>query len=68
VGDHTAIEVKATRKAKADDVRGLVALGEEGIVKQRSLASEDPVEVVRQGVRCLPWGRFVEELWSDELL
>ena len=68
IGDHTAIEAKATRRVSPRDLRGLSALGDGKIVKTRLLVSEDRVDAVRDGIRCLPWRTFVDELWSDRLL
>jgi predicted AAA+ superfamily ATPase len=67
VGDHTAVAVKATRRVSPRDLRGLAALGEEPRFRKRLLVSEDQAEAVRDGVRCLPWRTFVEELWGDGL-
>jgi predicted AAA+ superfamily ATPase len=67
VGDHTAVEVKATRKVGARDLRGLLALAEEGVFRRLLLVSEDRIEATREGVRCLNWRTFVEELWADRL-
>jgi uncharacterized protein len=68
VGDHTAVEAKATRRLGNSDLRGLGALAEEKIVDRLFLVSEDPIEAKRGPIRCLPWRKFVEELWSDKLL
>lgn len=68
IGDHTAIEVKATRRVSPRDLRGLRALAEERVFGTFLLVSEDAVEAVRDGVRCLPWQTFVRELWGDRLL
>jgi uncharacterized protein len=68
VGDHTAIDVKATRRVGTRDLRGLSALAEERRFKTLLLVSEDPVEATHGGNRCVPWRTFVEELWSDRLL
>jgi hypothetical protein len=46
----------------------LLALAEEKMVRRLFLVSEDPVEAKRGQIRCLPWRRFVEELWSDRLV
>jgi uncharacterized protein len=67
IGDHVAVETKATRRVGASDVRGLAAIAEEKIVRQLFLVSEDPVETQRGAIRCLPWRTFLDELWSDEL-
>ncbi len=67
IGDHTAIEVKATRRVTGSDLRGLEALAEEKIVRRLFLVSEDPVETKRGSIRCLPWKRFLDELWGDQI-
>jgi predicted AAA+ superfamily ATPase len=67
VGDHTAVDVKATRRVGPRDLRGLAVLGEERRFRTRLLVSEDQTEAVRDGVRCLPWRTFVDELWGDAL-
>lgn len=67
VGDHTAIEAKATRRIGNSDLRGLTALAEEKIVDRLLLVSEDTIEANRGPIRCLPWRKFVEELWADKL-
>ena len=68
VGDHTAIEVKATRKVSSRDLRGLQAIAEENRFRQLLLVSEDRIEATYGAIRCLPWSRFTEALWTDKLL
>jgi alkylation response protein AidB-like acyl-CoA dehydrogenase len=68
VGDHTAIEARATRKVTGRDLRGLQAIAEEGRFRRLLLASEDGLEATHGAIRCVPWSRFVEELWTDRLL
>ena len=68
IGDHAAVEAKATRRVGPSDLRGLEALAEEKIVRRLILVSEDPVEMKRGPIRCLPWQRFLDELWADEIL
>jgi predicted AAA+ superfamily ATPase len=68
VGDHTAIEAKATRKVTGRDLRGLNALAEEGGFRRLLLVSEDRLEATHGAVRCVPWSRFAEELWADRLI
>jgi predicted AAA+ superfamily ATPase len=67
VGDHTAVEVKATRRVAPRDLRGPAALGEERRFRTQLLVFEDQTEAVRDGVGCLPWRTFVDELWGDAL-
>jgi uncharacterized protein len=68
VGDHTAIEVKATRRVGKRDLRGLSALAEERRFKSLLLVSEDRIEATHGDIRCVPWRTFVDELWGDRLL
>ena len=67
IGDHVAVEAKATRRVGASDLRGLIALAEEKIVRQLFLVSEDPIETKRGPIRCLSWRTFLDELWGDKL-
>lgn len=67
IGDHTAIEVKATRKVITDDLKGLRALQEEGIIKQFILVSNDKIETHADNILCLHWLTFIERLWSDKI-
>ncbi len=68
VGDRLAIETKATRRVGRSDLRGLRALGEEGIVPHRLLVSQDPVEAVVDGILCLPWTTFLTRIWRGDWL
>jgi predicted AAA+ superfamily ATPase len=68
VGDHTAIEVKATRKVTERDFRGLAAIAEERTFRRLLFVSDDGLEARHGPIRCLHWRTFAEQLWSDELL
>jgi predicted AAA+ superfamily ATPase len=68
VGDEVAIEVKSTKKVHKDDFRGVNALREEGIFKSFFIVSNDPVDIVRDGVHCLNWKVFLKRLWADQIL
>jgi len=68
VGDHTAIEVKATRKVTARDLKGLEAIQEENVFKQLILISQDPIETKHGKISCLHWKTFITRLWKNELL
>lgn len=67
VGDHTAIEVKATQRVSPKDLQGLKILAEEKKFKNFVLVSQDPLATTREGIRCLPWQIFLEKLWAGEL-
>ncbi len=67
IGDHTAIETKASKQVNPDDLKGLNALKEEKIFKQYFLVSHDPIETTRNNIKCLHWKTFIKKLWADEL-
>lgn len=67
IGDHTAIETKATQKVSTRDLKGLQALQEENVFKSYILVSHDPIAANYGNIRCIPWQQFMEELWADKL-
>lgn len=68
VGDLCAVEVKATEHATDGDSISLRRLQSESRLGAYLLVSQDPVERVKEGVRYLSWRRFLELLWSGDLL
>jgi predicted AAA+ superfamily ATPase len=68
IGDHTAIEVKATRRVSSKHLKGLNTLAEERNFKKLILVTQDPIESIQQGISCLHWKSFMQSLWSDILL
>lgn len=68
IGDHTAIEVKSTRKISAKHLVGLKALQEEKICKNYYLVSQDEISVNKEGIHCLPWPVFLRELWDGKII
>ena len=68
VGEELAVEVKATETLNNRDLKGLRALAEEGVFKQLYLVSHDPLPAKRDGIHCLPWPTFLDQLWADKLL
>ncbi len=65
LGDHTAIEVKATHNVAARDLKGLKALSEEGLLKNLILVCQEPIPRKIGNILVLPWQEFLERLWSD---
>ncbi len=65
LGNHTAIEVKATRNVSPRDLRGLEALSEERIVKHLVLVCQEATPRKVGAILVLPWQEFLERLWSD---
>ncbi len=66
LGDHTAIEVKAKENVAPRELRGLAALAEEKPIKHAVCVSLDPRPRRVGGVRILPYGEFLDALWSGE--
>ncbi len=66
IGDHTAIEAKAKRNISAQDLKGLLAFGEERVVRNLICASLDRHARKLGKVLVLPWQEFLEALWSGE--
>jgi predicted AAA+ superfamily ATPase len=66
LGDHTAIEVKAKENVAPRELRGLAALAEERSIKNPVCVSLDPRPRRVGGIRILPYGEFLDALWSGE--
>jgi len=66
LGDHTAIEIKATRNVTNDHLKGLRALAEEQHLRRYLCVAmvERPRTV--DGITILPWRQFFDALWADE--
>lgn len=67
VGDHTAIEAKASATVSAADVKALRALAEERRWRQLLCASLEPRRRTVGEVTILPWREFLDRLWAGEL-
>jgi predicted AAA+ superfamily ATPase len=67
IGDEVAIEVKSTRRLNGDDFSGIRALKEEGVFKAFYIVSNDPIDLVKDGVHCLNWKTFLQRLWADQI-
>lgn len=68
IGETTAIEVKATQRVNNDDLKNLQYLAEENIFQKYYLISNDPNPKVSQNIICLPWQKFIEDLWQDKII
>ena len=66
LGEHTAIELKATRKVSAKHLKGLVALQEEKCFQRYILVSRDSRERTQGECHLLPYERFIDLLWQGE--
>jgi predicted AAA+ superfamily ATPase len=68
IGTKTAIEVKASKKISKNDLKGLRYLKEEGVFQNLLLVSQDPVSIRTDDILCIPWQRFLSDLWKDKFL
>jgi predicted AAA+ superfamily ATPase len=66
IGDHTAVEAKATEHVAPDDLRGLRAMAEEKALRRYLCVSLERRRREVDGVVILPYGEFLERLWSNE--
>lgn len=67
IGDHTAIEVKATTTVDRSDVKSLRALAEEKRWKQLLCVCLEPRRRQLGEVTVLPWREFLTALWTGDL-
>jgi predicted AAA+ superfamily ATPase len=65
LGDHTAVEVKASRTVSPQDLKSLRALGEEKKLKRFVCACLEPRSRRSQGIDVVPLGQFLHRLWND---
>ncbi len=65
IGEHTAIEVKASNKVNQRDLKGLKALQQEGIFKNYLLVSQDPTRAVYGDFQAMHYTDFLDQLWNE---
>lgn len=65
---NVAIEAKGTKLVDKRDLKGLGALAEEGLFDRRMVVSREPLARIQDGVEILPYGDFINRLWSDSLI
>lgn len=68
VGKEVAIEVKASSKTSARDLKGLQALSEEKIFKNFYLVSQDRTNRKHGVFNFVYWQEFLQRLWSGRLI
>ena len=67
LGDHTAVEAKASQTVSAADIKPLAALGEERTWKALICVCLEPRRRTLGGVTVMPWREFLEALWAGAL-
>lgn len=66
---NVAIEVKGTARVHDGDLRGLRALGDSyRVARSVVVCLEREPRVAEPGITVLPWGHFLEQLWSGDLV
>ncbi len=66
IGDHTAVEAKAKENVSPQDLKSLVALGEEGRMRSLVCASLEPRRRRVGEITILPWRDFLDALWGGK--
>ena len=67
INGEIAIEVKTTRNADKEDLKGLRTIADEGRFSQRLLVCDEPTERETDGIVVLPWRAFIDRLWSGRI-
>ena len=69
LGDHeVAIEVKGSSEVKPRHIRGLNNFADEYRVKKLIVVSNDPYPRKMGNVQIIPWKKFLEDLWRDQII
>ena len=66
LGDHTAVEVKATENLSVQDLRPLRALAEEKKLKRYLYVTLEPRSRKFEEITALPYRKFLDALWNGE--
>ena len=66
IGDHTAVEARAKENVSPQDLKSLVALGEEGRMRSLVCASLEPRRRRVGEITILPWRDFLDALWGGK--
>jgi len=67
IGDHTAIEIKSTKKVSDRHLGGLTKISGEHSWKNRILVTNDPINARHpSGILLLHWETFFTNLWKGE--
>ncbi|MBT3224500.1 MAG: hypothetical protein HN348_35990 [Proteobacteria bacterium] len=64
LNETTAIEVKGRSTVGRRDLKGLLALREEGLLRDYIVVCLEERPRLVDGVQILPWGAFLECLWD----
>ena len=69
IRDEIAVEVKATSRVSARDLKGLKALMEEGLMRKYVLVCRESYpQLLDDGILILPYRDFLDQLWDGSLM
>jgi predicted AAA+ superfamily ATPase len=68
LGQKVAIEFKSSDQFQPKMLKGLIALKEEGIISRYFLVSRDKVERTIDGIKVIPYTKYLELLWGHKLV
>ena len=68
LGDHTAIEIKSSKRISKSDLKALKMLSEEQCFKNFFIVSRDEVSANFDGIKSLHWKVFLKKLWNHEIV
>jgi len=67
VGDHTAIEVKSSKRISKSDLKPLKMLSEEKSFKKFFIVSRDEISAKFDSIYSLHWKIFLKKLWNHQI-
>ncbi len=68
IGDHSAIEIKSSKRISQTHFKMLKILSEEHTFKNRLLVSRDRIQADFDGLVSLHWETFLKKLWNHEIV
>ena len=68
IEDHTAIEVKSSKRISKVDTKTLKMLAEEKRFKNLFIVSRDEISADFDGIKSLHWETFLKRLWNHKIL
>jgi len=68
LGKELALEFKSSSRIVDEDLKGLKALKEEGLIKKFILISQDKINRQSDGVELMYWKDFLNQLWDGKIL
>ncbi len=67
IDEEVGIEIKGTKLALEDHLKGIKALSEELTLKRKIIVSRDPRRRTLKSIEIIPYELFLEELWAGKI-